>query len=64
MQNELGLLSNVHAEFHAVGLSSMVCTNSLLCGRPFGGMAILWSKHLCDYVKPVILEGENRVMGI
>ena len=58
--------ANIHAEFDAVGISFMNCTNSLLCGRgrPFGGKAILWSKRLCDYVKPVTPDGETCVMGI
>ena len=44
--DELPLLRQIHADFDASGVSAMDTGDSILVGRPYGGVAILWRKQL------------------
>jgi hypothetical protein len=59
---DLPLLSNIHSEFYARGISAMD-TTQLLVGRPFGGVAILWRKSLGSAVK-VCTYDDSRLIGL
>jgi hypothetical protein len=58
MESELPLLTRIHDRFHGTGTSSMDTSNSLIYGRPYGGLAILWTKSLSYTTKPVFFEGD------
>lgn len=38
--------------------------NDLISGRPYGGLAILWSKRIGHLCKPVFFGDETRLMGL
>jgi exonuclease III len=59
---DLPLLSNIHDEFYARGVSAMDASN-LLVGRPFGGVAFLWRKSLGSVVK-VSTYDDSRLIGL
>ena len=44
-------LDSIHPDFQSFGLSSMniAQSNSILNGRPFGGVVVLWRKNLSKY---------------
>ena len=64
MESELPLLSRVDEQFYYKGLSSMDTSSTLISGRPFGGLAILWSKRLGTACKPVLFGVHSDVMGL
>ena len=60
---ELPLLSQISSQFYARGVSSMDTSSSLLNGRPFGGLAILWRKKLGTSITPVLYD-DDRLLGL
>jgi hypothetical protein len=42
----------------------MDINSAILSGRPFGGLAILWSKKLGHLCKPVIYEDDSNIIGL
>ena len=57
----LGLIS---VDFYAKGMSAVNSHQSILSGRLYGGLAILWRKTLGSSCKIVTFEEEKRIMGI
>jgi exonuclease III len=58
------MLNCISSDHFAIGVTAIDSNNSIVRGRPHGGLAILWRKsigHLCKVVK---YEGETRVLGI
>ena len=54
-KQELDMLSTIHCDFYARGVSSMDDCEGIRVGRPYGGLGILWRKSLgqsCN-VKPL-----------
>ena len=47
---ELDILSSLHPDCYARGVSSMKADEGILVGRPFGGIAISWRKALASHV--------------
>ena len=42
---EVGIVNRLNVDFHGIGWSAM--KNGIkLCGRPFGGLGIIWRKSL------------------
>jgi hypothetical protein len=64
MEYELPRLSQIHKNFLSTGISSMDTANNLYTGRPFGGLAFLWSKELTCSPKPVFFGDNKRIMGL
>ena len=63
LECDLPLLSTIHQDFYAKGISSVDLSQDVLRGRPHGGLAILWRKcigHICK----VINMHDSRLMGI
>ena len=58
--NNLNKLNTIHNDFSVVGVSSMESKieSGLLCGRPFGGTAIMWNRSLGSCIK--ILEKDDN----
>ena len=48
-KNELCLLSNSNIDYIGNGISSIDDANQINTGRPFGGVGIMWRKHLNTY---------------
>ena len=48
-KNELCLLSNTNIDYIGNGISSIDDANRKNTGRPFGGVGIIWRKHLNTY---------------
>ena len=49
---ELNLISTIHPEFEAYGISAIQHSEEIINGRPYGGLAILIRKqyrHICDF---------------
>ena len=63
MKSELPMLSQVDPGFLAQGLSSMDTDNVLITGRPYGGLAILWAKHLGAQCKTKTLFRRKRMFN-
>ena len=61
--DELPLLSSIHPEFRAHGISAMDPGDGLLQGRPYGGVAFLWRKDL-DLSLKVVKTDNNRVCAV
>ena len=51
--DQLEILTNVHDDFFAYGTSSMDTSDSILIGRPYGGLGILWRKCLNNCIEIV-----------
>ena len=49
--DELHILSNIHNDFYAFGVSAIDTENVITAGRPYGGVAILWRKSLGNSIK-------------
>ena len=43
---DLPSLNNLHNDFMSFGISSIDVSESIVLGRPYGGVAVLWRKHL------------------
>ena len=63
---QLHLLDNVHKDFTSYGKSSMCkkLSQGLLRGRPFGGVAVLYRKSLCNFITCVEVDDDGRVVVI
>ena len=51
-------LGNVHTEYMYCGVSGIDSCQQILPGRPSGGVAILWNKHISRNIKQI--ESQNR----
>ena len=60
---DLPSLNNLHREFMSFGISSIDVTDSIMLGRPYGGVAVMWRKHLSSTVKPVSFN-DDRIIGL
>ena len=58
---DIHVLSAIDESFYAKGISSMNVSEKVLCGRPYGGIAILWRKTLSGC--KVIDMDDTRLMG-
>ena len=56
------LLKQIHKDFTGVGISPMNEDQSLLSGRPFGGVDIVWRKSIDTFCK-VKKYNDNRLIG-
>ena len=61
-KDELSLLSSVHDDFHAFGVSAIDTKKDLFVGRPYGGTAILWKKSLAGSITPKTYN-DPRIIG-
>ena len=61
--DDLTLLSTIHNDFHAFGVSAMDCNRDIISGRPYGGTAILWRKSYSEFVS-VKTYGDPRIIGV
>ena len=59
---ELSSLNSIHDQFSGLGVSAFDSSKSLLAGRPYGGVAILWKKTLQPCVSAHIIS--ERIMKI
>ena len=55
-------LDTISCDFYSKGTFSMDSSTDILCGRPYGGMAILWRKTIAHFCSVTI--SEERIMGI
>ena len=62
LNKDLDVLSSIHDDYLGVGKSA-VPDNSILIGRPFGGVAILWQSSLATHIVSISIES-NRICGI
>lgn len=60
---EITFLNNVHEDFYSRGVSSMSTSDSILRGRPHGGLGVLWRKSLGDSCKVLLLE-DDRILHV
>ena len=60
---ELSMLSSIHSDFHGFGVSAVDTSVDLLVGRPYGGTAILYRKHLASATK-IVNTYESRITAI
>ena len=63
LETELHMLSLIDRNFHGKGVSSMDISDSLITGRPYGGLAILWSKKLGHQCKCITFGDDTAFMG-
>ena len=60
---DLPSLNRIHDEFMSFGISSMNVSDDIVLGRPYGGLAVMWRKHLTSKVKPVSFD-DDRIIGV
>ena len=57
------MLNQIHPDFYGIGTSAMDSGGSLLIGRPYGGVAVLWNKKLANCVQ-IQQYNDPRILGI
>ena len=62
MPHELSVLNSVHQDFNKHSISAVDTEQSILISRPYGGLTILYRKHL-NISGSVINLDENRLVG-
>ena len=63
--DDLISLKNIDNSFYADGISAMPVDKSILVGRPYGGLGILWRKSFGNSVKVLKFDNEtDRIMGL
>ena len=62
-EDELEFLNNVNRNFESFSLTSMNIHDSILIGRPFGGISILWNRSLSRHCRVIHYE-DSRLLGI
>ena len=60
---ELSILSKIHNDFNACGVSAMDDEIGIRVGRPYGGVAIMWRKSLGNKVNVKYLD-DTRLIGL
>lgn len=63
LPNELNFLSSIHSDFYAVGQSAVNISNDVLIGRPYGGTAVLYRKHLAPFVR-LLDSHDSRITAV
>jgi hypothetical protein len=58
------MLSSLHPDFHARGISAVNITDDVLHGRPYGGLAVLWRQSLSPHVTVSLLGDNARLMRV
>ena len=62
MPYELTVLNNVHADFDNYSISAVDTEQGILVGRPYGGLSILYRKHL-SVSGNIIHFDDSRLFG-
>lgn len=63
MPHDLAFLGNIHIDFAFTGNLAVDTAAGVLCGRPYGGVALLWRKSLLSKVS-VIKCSSVRIAAI
>ena len=63
LESNLHKLGMVHSDYLYTGKSAVDQTKEIICGRPHGGVAILYNKSISQYVRPINICNK-RVCGI
>ena len=63
MPHETSLMNSIHADFSHYSLSSVDIQSSVLIGRPYGGLTILFKKHL-SVIGSVVNFEDKRLLGL
>ena len=61
-EDELSKLNTLHPDFNGYGISAMKTDSSILRGRPYGGVCVLWRKSLSNSFKIMRLD-DTRILG-
>ena len=56
IDSNINILGNIHNDFLFTGISGVDHTVAILQGRPKGGVALLYRKSLCCYIKHIYRE--------
>ena len=66
LSSQLHKFDNIHSDFGFYGCSSLdkVCSQGLLCGRPYGGVGVLYRKNLSSNITVVGQHDEGRAIAI
>ena len=62
MPHETDLMNDLHVDYDQFSLSAVDTNSSILIGRPYGGLTILYRKHLSAFGK-IMHFGEVRMLG-
>ena len=52
-------LSEIHPDYMFHGISAMDSDKNIIPGRPYGGVALLWHKSICDKVSKLDCDSER-----
>lgn len=63
MSSELDYLHTIHEDFYGRGLSAMKIEEGLICGRPHGGVGIMWRKNI-GFQCCITEYNDPRIIGI
>jgi len=61
-EDELSKLNTLHPDFNGYGISAMKTDSSILRGRPYGGVCVLWRKSLSNSFK-IMRFDDTRILG-
>ena len=63
LPNDLNFLSSLDKEFLTYGTSPVDLGKGILCGRPYGGVAVLWHKSLGVNVS-IVSDDDDRILAV
>ena len=61
-KRDLDILNDFNKEFRHVAYVKEIDDDNIKEGRPSGGVAIFWKKHLSPYIVPIYID--ERILGI
>lgn len=59
LPNELNYLDHINTDFLAFGSSAVQVSDGLLTGRPYGGTAVLYRKHLAAHIRYIHCDSKR-----
>ena len=62
MPHELLITDNLHKYYNSISISSVDSGASILRGRPYGGLSMMYHQRWAHCIKPIVY-GEKRILG-
>ena len=57
-------IQNAFKDFNSLILPATKNNKTINCGRPSGGLSILWRSALNSQIKPILIPNSNRIQAI
>jgi len=63
MPHELYMLNQIHNDLSGTGISAIDTSLDVVCGRPYGGSALLFRKSIATNIS-IVASNNSRITGI